>query len=124
MASTTITCAECTAPYETTRDNTKYCSRCRLTFDVIFIDAQTKKCWQCDEVFAPLERGQKTCGNCCYKPKKHGETECGFCKNTRPRVRADVACCHECANDPNNRGKLITSLRNSQRRRKIEAGVA
>jgi hypothetical protein len=121
MATTIISCEECTEPYETTRPNTKFCSRCRLSKDVTFIDDHTVKCWQCEKVFAPIERGEKTCGECCYQPKKHGETTCVFCKNTRLRVRANVECCHECARNPKLRGKLIASLRNAQRRRRMEA---
>lgn len=124
MATTIITCEECSRPYETPRTNTKYCARCRLTKDVIFIDDLTTKCWQCEKPFAPITRGEKTCGECCYQPKKHGEAECGFCKNTRKRVCADVACCHECARNPKLRGKLIASLRNSQRRRAAAAAAA
>lgn len=107
---TTIVCADCGRDYETVRRNTKYCSLCRLLRDLLFVDRATTKCWICSEVFAPIERREKSCGSCCYKAAKNGVAECAFCHQEKPRVNAGIAVCHGCARDPELRGKLMNSL--------------
>lgn len=111
MASMTKTCHECSRSFDTKRANAKRCHLCRLLNNLEFINDFTVNCWQCDERMSPLERGDKTCGNCAYNPKKHGIAECAFCHHERPRIERDVNVCHACGKHPDHRKALLFSLR-------------
>lgn len=122
----TIDCEDCGHPYETVRDNTKYCPICRLALDLKFIDDKVANCWVCEREFAPIGRGDKTCAACCYQPKKHGTITCSFCKQTDlPPVVGGISVCHACARSTEHRGPLRRSLATKQRQRRVaNAGVA
>lgn len=113
----TITCESCRAPYETNRANTKYCALCRLDKNLRYIGSQISECWACHKEFSPLERGEDSCGDCCYESEKPGVAVCGFCEQEKLRVRADVAVCHQCARDPKQRGAFMKAVRNKVRGR-------
>lgn len=113
----TITCESCRAEYETIRANTKYCALCRLDKNLRYIGSQLSDCWACNKKFAPLERGEDSCGECCYESEKPGTAECGFCGDEKLMVRQDVKVCHQCARDPKHRGKFMKAVRNKVKAR-------
>lgn len=115
MASLTKQCEDCPNEFVTSRANAKRCSVCRTLKDLRFVGDLIVECWLCDRKISPLEKGDKTCADCAYIPKKYGFAQCGFCKQERERIRADVAVCSECAHDPANRRTLILSLAKKQK---------
>ena len=123
MDSLSIICDDCNDPYETTRRNTRLCSRCRLLIDLIYIGSRRSKCWACDTTIAPLGRNDKSCGSCSYQPKSYGNAVCAFCHIDRPRVRRDVDICSACAHDPALRGRLIQALKKGQHARRRRNGT-
>lgn len=119
-----IACQSCGAPYETRRSNTKYCALCRLDKNLRYIGSVQASCWACHKDFAPLERGEDSCGECCYESEKPGMAECGFCHEMKLRVRQDVAVCHQCARDPKHRGEFMKAVRKKVQVRQGERRAA
>lgn len=117
MNTTTITCGDCGAPYETIRRNTKLCAKCRLLKNLMFLADKKRNCWLCKKEFAPIDSKDVACGDCTYEAQRGGKTECVFCHEPRLRVRPDVDVCNSCARDPQFRGRFITGLRKSLKTR-------
>lgn len=121
MATMSKQCQDCGQRFDTRRDNAKFCSVCRTLKNLDFINDFTVPCWQCGERMSPIERGDKTCGNCGYAPKKHGIDVCGFCNEEHPIIAKDVAVCHRCAKIPSLRKDLLKAMRKKVNLRRQEA---
>lgn len=102
-----ITCQDCSAPYKTIRKNTKFCGRCRLLKDLLYLRETTKECWLCKKEFAPLDTKDDACADCTYLAQGHGDAECVYCHETKLQVRADVPICHHCAREPGDKRKRV-----------------
>ena len=120
MSVRTIRCVICNAPTPTTRSNTKYCVPCRLLKNVKFFADQTKKCWGCDERFAPTARNDVLCGTCDDPPPRSSTGTCSFCKKEAQLYNAEVKLCLPCLKSPERRPKLLKSLMRKQREQKAQ----
>jgi hypothetical protein len=121
----TITCQDCGATYLTIRKNTKFCGRCRLLKDLLYLRETTKGCWLCKKEFAPLDTKDDACADCTYLAQGHGEAECVYCQETKLQVRADVPICHHCAREPGDKRKMVVrslqlGLKNRLEQNKVE----
>jgi hypothetical protein len=118
MAKITITCEGCTAPYLTSRKNTKYCPTCRLITDLKFIANTVRKCWLCKAPFAPIAFKDPACGECAYHPTRPGSGPCAYCQTEGRYAVAGVLVCNTCIRNPKLREKLIKALTLKQRARR------
>jgi hypothetical protein len=110
VASTVITCEDCTAPYLTNRKNTKFCPTCRLLTDLKYVANTTRKCWLCKEPYAPITFKDPACGTCAYHPARPGIGPCAYCKAEGRYAVAGVMVCNNCIRDPQHRERLIKAL--------------
>lgn len=112
-------CADCPRdfdpPYKT--KNAKYCRVCQVLRTLLYHGDKTKKCWLCDEPFAPLQNGQSVCPTCRPLKTRHSVTgTCSMCNEEREDLLgADVRVCPPCASKPGNRRPIARALVKKQR---------
>lgn len=108
-----VTCAECSAPVETKRKNTKYCGVCRLYRNLIYLQGKTTTCWACDERFLLADRADRVCPDCLPSTAHTGA--CAVCnRDDQQMVTSDVAVCRRCIHAPEHRKTIIKALRQRQ----------
>jgi hypothetical protein len=117
----TITCQDCGRAYATKRHNTKFCKVCRLIRNMKFIGAKTKKCWECDTSFAPIERSDVMCGKCAVPSTLTGD--CAVCQaHAVPMLTKEVKVCMRCAYDPEQRPAIFKGLLKRQKSKDADLG--
>lgn len=114
----TITCHDCGAVRHRTPANTLYCVHCRLLRNIEYWVGRTRRCRECDELFAPVDRTDVLCSDC--NPGHRGWLgTCKMCGTSECRLIAKgVAVCTSCARDPDERVKLAQGLRKGQAARR------
>ena len=105
-----IKCADCGAPYETKRKNTKFCRICRINRNLAYTAARQSACWKCEEKFAPFDAGQVHCGKCCYQPTSCEIKVCALCKQEAKMIHPGLAVCWACALSPEKRRVFSRAL--------------
>lgn len=110
----TIHCAICGEERKAKNKNTKYCYPCRRLLNLKYIGRSTRKCDNCDNRYAPVERNDKVCAGCDVF-KKHGPTdapfECAVChSNEYLPYYPGSKWCFKCAQNPDYRERLIGAL--------------
>lgn len=112
---TTITCADCGAPYATKRHNTKYCEVCRTLRTLLYLRSswkgRTRDCLICESEFLPLTRDDELCGDCDFiDGGKRTRGVCSLCEGERVLLHEDIRVCLGCGRDPEKRTLLIRAL--------------
>lgn len=107
-----ITCADCGANRTARIRTTKYCRLCRFARDLEAyanpqtLDGKMKDCYNCNDSFLPVSRGDSICGPCTVAPLRRR----GVCVNCNQPdshlVHDEVPFCATCARSRENRLKL------------------
>jgi hypothetical protein len=116
----TIICADCgderrNAQYA----NTKFCERCRLLRNLVFVGPRTRTCalGGCKTKFAPVGRGDEHCAEHAFGANTQGR--CVVCEqDDQPLHRASLQICMACLRNPAKRHFIVNALRVHQRRRR------
>lgn len=113
-----IICEDCGAKRSNAAyKNTRYCKSCRLLRDLVFLDDTTRPCKGCRRMYAPTQRRDAYCGECCFGSVDEGR--CAFCKLENAELyRAGVAVCVKCVRDPRLRRSVVAALKKGQRERR------
>lgn len=97
---TLVRCVDCGARRRTrTPQLTKRCYRCALRETIRYIGGRRRKCWACGNRFAPLGRGDDTCGACSDPPKHAFQGTCLSCGSKRPLWAHNARVCLPCLKD-------------------------
>lgn len=112
-----IQCVQCGSDHEAAKRNTTHCNVCRIVRDLAFIGPLTKKCFMCQDKFAPMNRNDNLCAKCDYNHKSYGQGTCVLCKKPDMQlIRMDVSVCTTCARDPEQRRRFVEGAMKKQRK--------
>ena len=119
----TIHCEDCGAERKSAPSNTRYCVPCRFLRNVEYWAAHPRKCGDCKDKFAPVDRADYYCGPC-NLGYSGWRGHCKLCQTDDVYlVHKDIAVCKDCARDPKQRRTLIAGLRKGQAARKQNGGT-